>query len=58
MMLVGIADPSGKLTPDQVFVQIETSDGNLQCIQGPIAVTKNPCLHPGGMYFIGFDVNE
>ncbi|CAF4493058.1 unnamed protein product, partial [Rotaria sp. Silwood2] len=47
-VLFGVADESRTLKHGQVFIQIYRSDTDeTKIIQGPVIVTRNPCLHPG-----------
>ncbi|CAF1156330.1 unnamed protein product [Rotaria sordida] len=47
-VLLGVTDESRTLKREQVFIQIHRSDINeTKIIQGPVIVTRNPCLHPG-----------
>ncbi|CAM4955855.1 unnamed protein product [Rotaria socialis] len=47
-VLFGVADETRTLKYGQVFIQIHRSDINeTKIIQGPVIVTRNPCLYPG-----------
>jgi RNA-dependent RNA polymerase len=52
-VLFGVADETRTLKYGQVFIQIHRSEINeTKIIQGPVIVTRNPCLHPGKNSFI------
>jgi RNA-dependent RNA polymerase len=70
---MGTVDETGILEEDQVFIQCEDRDsydieyiGNLKqsmaqsmIINGPVAVAKNPCMHPGDLRVLkAVDVKE
>jgi RNA-dependent RNA polymerase len=45
---LGVVDPTGTLPPGSVFFQYTSKDSYLpQLITGKVAVTRNPCYHPG-----------
>jgi RNA-dependent RNA polymerase len=46
-MLLGVCDPLSKLKSGEVFIQISTGNTSF-VLTGPVAVCKNPCVHPGG----------
>ena len=47
-VLFGVADESRKLDHGEVFIQIHRREFNeTRIIEGPVIVTRNPCLHPG-----------
>jgi RNA-dependent RNA polymerase len=47
-VLLGVADESRTLQHGEVFIQIHRNESNkTQIIEGPVIVTRNPCLHPG-----------
>ncbi|XP_065174448.1 uncharacterized protein LOC135804495 [Sycon ciliatum] len=45
--LHGVLDESGFLDYGEVYICIRDNDGLQKVITGPVAVAKNPCLHPG-----------
>ena len=45
----GVADPLEVLEEDEVFVRIRMKDGTFKTLEGPIAITKEPCLHRGDL---------
>jgi RNA-dependent RNA polymerase len=47
--MFGIVDEYAVLKEGQVFVQITNEDGTNTVLEGPIAITKNPCHHPGDL---------
>jgi hypothetical protein len=47
--MFGVADEYALLEPGQIFVQITDDDGSKTVLEGPIAITKNPCHHPGDL---------
>ncbi|CAF2347051.1 unnamed protein product [Rotaria sp. Silwood2] len=47
--MFGIVDEYKVLKEGQVFIQITDEDGNRTILEGPIAITKNPCHHPGDL---------
>jgi RNA-dependent RNA polymerase len=50
-MLFGVADETRTLKYEQVFIQIERDENEKsRIIQGPVIVTRNPCLHPGKIW--------
>lgn len=46
--VLGICDESDSLKEDQVF--FSTTDKGV--VTGTVLVTRNPCLHPGGTFFL------
>lgn len=47
-LLMGIPDNRGILRQDEVFIQIKRYIGSpAEVITGPVAIVRNPCLHPG-----------
>lgn len=58
-VLFGVADESRTLEHEEVFIQIHRRELNeTRIIEGPVIVTRNPCLHPGKTSFfseIGID---
>ena len=47
--MFGVVDEYALLEPGQIFVQITDDDGSKTVLEGPIAITKNPCHHPGDL---------
>ncbi|UJR10507.1 hypothetical protein I4U23_014710 [Adineta vaga] len=47
--MFGIVDEYRVLQREEVFVQITYEDGTKIVLEGPIAITKNPCHHPGDL---------
>jgi RNA-dependent RNA polymerase len=47
--MFGVVDEHKVLKEGQVFVQITNEDGSKTVLKGPIAITKNPCRHPGDL---------
>jgi RNA-dependent RNA polymerase len=47
--MFGIVDEYKVLQEGQVFVQITHESGEKIVLEGPIAITKNPCRHPGDL---------
>lgn len=47
--MFGVVDEYDVLEQGQVFVQITNDDGTRCILQGSIAITKNPCHHPGDL---------
>lgn len=47
--MFGIVDEYKVLKEGQIFVQITNDDGTKTVLEGPIAITKNPCRHPGDL---------
>jgi len=47
--MFGIVDEYKVLNEGQVFVQITDENGMKTVLEGPIAITKNPCRHPGDL---------
>ena len=47
--MFGIVDEYKVLNEGQVFVQITNEDGSKTVLEGSIAITKNPCRHPGDL---------
>ncbi|KFM65757.1 RNA-dependent RNA polymerase 1, partial [Stegodyphus mimosarum] len=49
--MLGVLDETKTLKYGQVFVQyskdISDQNSGTEILQGPVIVTKNPCLHPG-----------
>jgi len=46
-LLLGVADHSQVLEENQVFIKVRLKDAGLINITGPVAICRNPCLHPG-----------
>jgi hypothetical protein len=51
-LLMGVCDQSNKLKGGQVFVQFSTGFASTFILKGTVAVSKNPCVHPGGNFTI------
>ncbi|CAF0817509.1 unnamed protein product [Rotaria sordida] len=47
--MFGTVDEYKVLKEGQVFVQITNEYGSKTVLEGPIAITKNPCHHPGDL---------
>ena len=47
--MFGVVDEYALLEAGQVFIQITDEDGSQTVLEGPIAITKNPCHHPGDL---------
>ncbi|CAF3629209.1 unnamed protein product [Rotaria sp. Silwood1] len=47
--MFGIVDEYKVLKEGQVFIQITDEDGHKTILEGPVAITKNPCHHPGDL---------
>ncbi|CAF1322201.1 unnamed protein product [Rotaria sp. Silwood1] len=47
--MFGIVDEYKVLKEGQIFIQITDEDGNKTILEGPVAITKNPCHHPGDL---------
>ncbi|CAF4562200.1 unnamed protein product [Rotaria sp. Silwood1] len=47
--MFGTVDEYKVLKQGQVFVQITNENGTKTVLEGPIAITKNPCHHPGDL---------
>jgi RNA-dependent RNA polymerase len=47
--MFGIVDEYKVLNEGEVFVQITDEDGTKTVLEGFIAITKNPCRHPGDL---------
>jgi len=56
--MFGIVDEYKVLHEGQVFVQITDEDGMKKVLEGPIAITKNPCRHPGDLRVLRAVNNE
>jgi RNA-dependent RNA polymerase len=56
--MFGIVDEYKVLNEGQVFVQIINEDGSRTVLKGPIAITKNPCRHPGDLRILEAVDNE
>ena len=56
--MFGIVDDYGVLEEGQVFIQITNEDGSKTVLEGPIAITKNPCHHPGDLRVLQAVNNE
>ncbi|RHY13193.1 hypothetical protein DYB25_003864 [Aphanomyces astaci] len=46
-LLLGVCDYTNTLGPGECFVQLNESGGDLVLLVGNVAVTRNPCYHPG-----------
>ena len=47
--MFGIVDEYKVLRQGQAFIQITNEDGTKSVLEGSIAITKNPCRHPGDL---------
>lgn len=47
--MFGTVDEFKVLREGEVFIQISTEDGEKTVLEGNIAITKNPCHHPGDL---------
>ncbi|CAM4931896.1 unnamed protein product [Rotaria socialis] len=47
--MFGVVDECEVLNEGQVFVQITHEDGTKTVLEGSVAITKNPCHHPGDL---------
>ncbi|CAF0867516.1 unnamed protein product [Adineta ricciae] len=47
--MFGVVDEYAVLPQGKVFIQITHEDGTREVLQGPVAITKNPCHHPGDL---------
>ncbi len=46
--LLGVMDETKTLQPGQIFAQVQRHrDERPVVLEGPVIVTRNPCLHPG-----------
>lgn len=52
-LLMGVADPTGLLKDDEIFVQIQKEEGGpCDVITGDVLIYRNPCLHPGDLRWV------
>jgi RNA-dependent RNA polymerase len=56
--MFGIVDEYKLLNEGEIFVQITDEDGTKTVLEGPIAITKNPCRHPGDLRVLKAVNNE
>ena len=56
--MFGIVDEFRVLKEGEVFVQITDDNGQKTVVKGPIAITKNPCRHPGDLRVLQAVDNE
>ena len=47
--MFGVVDEFCVLKQGEIFVQITDDNGEKTVLEGPIAITKNPCRHPGDL---------
>lgn len=46
----GVMDEAGVLAPREIFLQYtDPETGDIRKVEGPVAVGRSPCLHPGDM---------
>ena len=52
-LVMGVADPTGILKDDEIFLQIEEDEEKpRRIVTGRVLMYRNPCLHPGDLHWV------